>query len=69
MKEGISRTKAVRQFCLECSGVENRAEVTRCTAKACALWPFRMGSPRSHELNDHLEAVFVLEERNRKEGQ
>ena len=34
--------KAVREKCLDCCG-DNRAEVRRCTAVACALWPFRMG--------------------------
>lgn len=35
--------KAIREKCLDCSG-GSRSEARRCTAVACALWPFRMGS-------------------------
>ena len=35
--------KAIREKCLDCSG-SSRAEVRRCTAVGCPLWPFRMGS-------------------------
>lgn len=34
--------KAIRQFCLECSG-DSSAEVKRCTSEKCALYPFRFG--------------------------
>lgn len=37
-----SPTKAIRAKCLDCSG-ENAAEVRKCVAVTCALWPFRMG--------------------------
>ncbi len=38
-----SPTKAIRAFCIECSG-GNAAEARKCTATGCALWAFRMGS-------------------------
>ena len=33
----------IREKCLECSGYQP-AEITRCTAVACSLWPYRMGT-------------------------
>ena len=32
--------RAIRAKCVDCG---NQAEVARCTAVGCALWPFRMG--------------------------
>jgi hypothetical protein len=37
-----SPTKAIRAKCVDCSG-HNMAEVRKCVAIDCALWPFRMG--------------------------
>ena len=37
-----SPIKAIRAKCLDCSG-HNDAEVRKCVAIGCALWPFRMG--------------------------
>ena len=37
-----SPIKAIRAKCLDCSG-NNAAEVRKCVAASCALWPFRMG--------------------------
>ncbi len=34
---------AIRAKCIDCSG-DSRSEVAKCTAVACALWPFRMGT-------------------------
>jgi hypothetical protein len=34
--------QAIRETCVECSG-GSRAEVARCTARSCPLWPFRFG--------------------------
>lgn len=34
--------KAIRAKCMDCCG-ENAAEVRKCTATGCALWPLRMG--------------------------
>lgn len=36
-----SPIKAIRSKCLDCVG-ENAAEVRKCVAVNCALWPFRM---------------------------
>lgn len=35
--------KAIRAKCLDCCG-DNAAEVRKCTAVSCALWPLRMGA-------------------------
>ena len=32
----------VRAFCIQCCG-DNVQEVKHCTARACPLWPYRMG--------------------------
>ena len=37
---GKSRKAAIRAFCLECVGYQS-AEVNRCTAPACPLYPYR----------------------------
>jgi hypothetical protein len=37
-----SPIKAIRAKCLDCSG-GNDAEVRKCVATGCTLWPFRMG--------------------------
>jgi hypothetical protein len=39
---GKSRKAAMRAFCLECMGYES-AEVPRCTAPTCPLYPYRRG--------------------------
>ena len=39
---GKSPTAAIQAHCLECMGW-NRAETPRCTASACALYPYRPG--------------------------
>ena len=38
----LTRAKAIRLKCLECSNF-NMAEVRRCHIKKCAIWPFRLG--------------------------
>lgn len=44
--------KAIKEFCYQCSG-ENRAEVTRCTAPKCPLYPYRKGhNPNKREMTD-----------------
>lgn len=35
--------KAIREKCLDCCAL-NAAEVRKCVAVDCALWPFRMGA-------------------------
>ena len=39
---------AIRNHCLECVGYES-AEVARCTAPACWLYPYRFGAKVSPE--------------------
>jgi hypothetical protein len=44
-EEGHSKVpllKAIRAKCLDCSA-GNEAEVRKCVAVSCALWPYRMG--------------------------
>ena len=41
-------SKAIRAHCLECCGW-NAAEVARCTATECHLWPYRMGGGKRAE--------------------
>jgi len=44
-KEGEIATRgiAIRNFCLECVGY-NSGEVSKCSAKKCWLYPYRMGA-------------------------
>lgn len=42
MSINTSPLRAIRAFCIECSG-NNKAEVRRCTCEKCQLFPFRMG--------------------------
>ena len=39
-------SRAIRCFCLECCGYQ-QAEVDRCTAPECHLWPYRFGYGKS----------------------
>lgn len=41
--ERQSRGDAIRTKCLDCAG-QSPAEVRRCSAVDCSLWPFRMGT-------------------------
>lgn len=41
--ERQSRGDAIRAKCLDCVG-QSPAEVRRCSAVDCSLWPFRMGT-------------------------
>jgi hypothetical protein len=38
----ISRAKAIKLHCIECSGYE-KSEVKKCGILTCPLWPYRMG--------------------------
>jgi len=42
----ISRSKAVRLFCLSCVGFQQK-EVLNCCGTECVLFPFRSGSDKS----------------------
>lgn len=48
--------QAIKEFCFLCCG-ENSAEVTRCTAPNCPLYPFRKGhSSEGRKLTDEQKA-------------
>jgi hypothetical protein len=38
--------KAIRSFCIECMG-GSKAEIERCTAPKCPLYPWRLGAGNS----------------------
>lgn len=57
----ISRGDAIRAKCIECAG-NSPAEVRRCGAIDCALWPFRMGTDpyrEKREMSDEARAVIA----------
>lgn len=41
--DGMNPVKAIRFFCLDCCG-DSASAVKECTAKGCALYPFRLGT-------------------------
>ncbi|WP_173088927.1 hypothetical protein [Devosia sp. 1635] len=47
LQQPESPIKAIRAKCIDCSG-NNVAEVRKCTAVGCALWPMRMGTSPFH---------------------
>lgn len=49
----ITRGKAIRMKCLECSGGQ-RAEVRLCEMRECPLWPFRLGKEITDQSQDGL---------------
>ena len=42
-KKSRSRKQAIRNKCIDCCGGV-RAEVRKCSATNCPLWPFRLGT-------------------------
>ena len=42
----LTPIKAIRLFCIECMGFQ-LAEIPKCTAPLCPLFPFRMGKAHS----------------------
>lgn len=52
--EVATRSKAIRNHCLECAGWNERV-VRECPAKKCWLWPFRMGSISRSGIEEELE--------------
>ena len=65
--------KAIREFCLDCCG-DSSAAVKECTAKNCALYPFRLGKNpfrSKRELTDEQKEalrVRMAEARKQKGG-
>ena len=57
--ERLTRTKAIRMKCLDCSG-NQLAEVRKCPVTNCPLWRYRMG----REENDELKPVRKNGENN-----
>lgn len=47
--ERISRSKAIRLKCLDCSAGQ-MAEVRKCELTSCPLWRYRMGKEENDEL-------------------
>jgi len=43
MSERITRSKAIRMKCLDCS-CSQRVEIRKCPMLDCPLFPFRMGN-------------------------
>ena len=59
--ERISRGDAIRAKCLDCC-CGSPAEVRRCGAIDCALWPFRQGTDpfrEAREMSDEQRAVMA----------
>lgn len=58
MRKPLSRPKAVKAHCLECSGGTYRAAVL-CSIFDCPLWPYRMGiSLTSKQYQDSVRRFF-----------
>lgn len=49
--EVVTRKQAIRNMCLECMCYQI-AEVHRCTAHKCWLWPYRLGAVDDEGLNE-----------------
>ena len=60
----ISRSKAIRLKCLDCSA-QQQSEVKRCPCVDCPLWRYRMGYEERDELyipkNTSKRGVFLNE--------
>jgi hypothetical protein len=69
-----SPVKAIRQFCLECSG-DSSAEVKRCNSAKCPLYPFRFGKNpyrTKREMSDEQKEaarIRLAEARMKKDGE
>lgn len=51
MDDRITRGKAIRLKCLDCC-CGNSAEVRRCPATTCPLWPYRKGTEQRSTSTD-----------------
>jgi hypothetical protein len=43
--------KVIKSFCLDCVG-GNKAEVKKCSAPKCSLYPHRMGKKKTDSTDD-----------------
>lgn len=58
MSKPLSRTKAIKAYCLECSGGVYRSALL-CSIFDCPLWPYRMGMAlTSKQYRASLKRVF-----------
>jgi hypothetical protein len=57
----MSAAQAIRQKCRDCSA-GNDAEIRRCEAVSCALWPFRVGKSPWHARRSFSEGNTPLPE-------
>ena len=65
-KPSVPVLRAIRAKCLDCSGAV-QSKVLKCTAVACALWAFRMGTnPYRKEMSEEQRAA--ASERMRASG-
>lgn len=63
--EICTRRDAIRNHCMECMGYQI-AEIKRCTAKECWLFPFRPGATRAEINTEREEAGLKPVERKKK---
>lgn len=61
----MSPLKAIKAFCLQCSG-DNAAEVKRCTAPTCPLFPYKTGHDTTRTSSMTEEQKEAARERLRK---
>jgi hypothetical protein len=59
--ERLTRTKAIRMKCLDCSGGQ-QAEVRKCPATNCPLWRYRMGREENDELKPKRQKSDEIED-------
>lgn len=59
--EYVGRREAIRNFCMECMGYQ-MAEIKKCTAKECWLYPWRLGVLDSESLDAEKEMVKAKKE-------
>lgn len=67
-REISTRGKAIRSFCILCSG-NNTAEVRRCNVKTCHLFPYKSGTTDIEIFNEKGERFpnevdYTLEKRD-----
>lgn len=56
----ITKAKAIRLKCLDCSGWQ-AGEIVKCTCYDCSLYPFRFGNEKG------LERIYIPEEKDSEE--
>ena len=60
MQERITRAKAIRLKCLDCSAGQ-LSEVRKCPAEHCPLWRYRMGKEIKDDKNSEYANDFEKE--------